>query len=76
MVISWYEMTNPMVRNDWYEISIILTNDDYNKALKGWNAFDCKTTADYQRVYCEKDVLLLTDVFKKTIEKRVLEILI
>ena len=23
MVISWYEMTNPMVRNDWYEMVMV-----------------------------------------------------
>ena len=40
-----------------------ITNNDYKKALKGWNALDCKILTDYQRVYCEKNVLLLVDVF-------------
>ena len=26
MAISWYEMTNPMVQNDWYEIMVMVQN--------------------------------------------------
>ena len=48
-----------------------VTLDEYEKARKGWKAFNCKTMGDYTKIYCIRDVLLLCDIFEnfRTINK-------
>ena len=41
-----------------------VTLDEYEKARKGWNVFNCKNMGDYTRIYCIRDVLLLCDIFE------------
>ena len=41
-----------------------ITWDEYEKARKGWKAFNCKNMSDYTRIYCIRDVLLLADIFE------------
>ena len=41
-----------------------ISDEDYEHAQKGWEAFDCKTLKDYHDIYLESDVLLLADVFE------------
>ena len=45
-----------------------LTNEhcsqkDYDRAIKVWNKFNCKTLLDYHNLYLTSDVLLLSDVW-------------
>ena len=41
-----------------------ISDEDYEHALKVWEAFDCKTLKDYHDLYLESDLLLLADVFE------------
>lgn len=40
------------------------SDEDYAHAKRVWEAFGCRTMADYMRVYLKSDVLLLADVFE------------
>ena len=51
---------------DFYDVleeAVSITNDEYRKAKQMFEAFDCKTLADYQMRYLELDCRLLADVF-------------
>jgi hypothetical protein len=38
--------------------------EDYDRALKVWNQFNCQTILDYHNIYLQTDVLLLADIFE------------
>ena len=42
-----------------------ITDEDYQHAIKVWNAFGCETIRDYHNLYLKSDVMLLADVFEK-----------
>jgi hypothetical protein len=56
----------------------ICSKEEYERALKIWIIFKCKTMKDFLRVYLKSDVMLLTDVFNtfrtKTYESSKLDI--
>ena len=37
---------------------------DYDRALKIWNIFKCKTIKDYLAIYLKSDVLILADIIE------------
>lgn len=41
-----------------------ISQSDYDRAVRVWNLFDCKTLGDYSDIYLKADVLILTDVFE------------
>ena len=41
------------------------SDSGYTHATQVWNAFQCKTIADYHEIYLQLDVLLLADCFEK-----------
>ena len=41
------------------------TDSEYTHATRLWDAFRCKTIADYHDIYLQLDVLLLADFFEK-----------
>ena len=41
-----------------------ITAEEYKKAQLGWKAFGCKTMRDYIKTYCQRDVMLLCDIFE------------
>ena len=48
--------------NNLYQSDI--SKEDYQHALNVWEKFECKTFADYIRIYNISDVLILADVFE------------
>ena len=48
--------------NNLYQSDI--SKEDYQNALTVWEKFECKTFADYLRIYNKSDVLILADVFE------------
>lgn len=42
-----------------------ITDEEYERALKIWKAFNIKTLGDYTDLYLKCDVLLLCDIFEK-----------
>ena len=40
-----------------------IPDEDYERARKVWNVFDCQTLLDYHTVYRQSDVCILADVF-------------
>ena len=45
-----------------------ITDEEYNRALSVWNAFNMKTFGEYHDLYLKCDVLLLCDIFEKIID--------
>ena len=45
-----------------------ISDKDYEHAQKVFGAFGCENLADYTRLYCKSDVLLLADVFESFID--------
>lgn len=41
-----------------------VSDENYTRALKVWNTFNCSTLGEYSDVYLKSDVLLLTDIFE------------
>jgi hypothetical protein len=39
-------------------------DEDYQRAIKVWNHFNCEKFLDYHNLYLKSDVLLLTDIFE------------
>ena len=45
------------------------SDKEYLACIKIWNKFNTKNMGDYHDHYLKKDVLLLTDIFEKFIDK-------
>ena len=45
-----------------------VSDEDYQHAQKVFEAFGCDNLADYTRLYCKSDVLLLADAFESFID--------
>ena len=43
----------------------LCSDSEYTHATRVWDAFRCKSIADYHNIYLQLDVLLLADFFKK-----------
>ncbi|KAL0839583.1 hypothetical protein ABMA28_016273 [Loxostege sticticalis] len=41
-----------------------ISDDDYQRALRVWEVFECRTIRDYCKCYAESDVLILADLFE------------
>ncbi|KAB0792615.1 hypothetical protein PPYR_11269 [Photinus pyralis] len=41
-----------------------ISRDEYERVVRIWNVFNCKTLGDYSDLYLKTDVLLLADVFQ------------
>lgn len=41
-----------------------INTEDYNRAIKAWETFECETLKDYALVYLISDCLILTDFFE------------
>lgn len=64
-----YEKLNDTVlpnQSQFYDVlrKDSITQEDYERACKVWNVFECKTLKDYTKIYLESDVLLLADIFE------------
>ena len=46
-----------------------ISEKDYSQASNVWNKFKMNTMGDYHDLYLKTDVLLLTDLFEKFINK-------
>jgi hypothetical protein len=40
------------------------SDEDYEKAIKVWQTFNCNSLLDYHNIYLKSDVLLLTDIWE------------
>ena len=45
-----------------------ITDEEYTHAQNVLNTFECKNLADYTRLYCKSDVLLLADVWETFVD--------
>ena len=41
-----------------------ITDEEYERATRVWNSFNCKTLKDYLKLYLLSDILILTDVYE------------
>lgn len=41
-----------------------IVQTDYDRAVKVWKTFNCKTLGEYSDIYLKSDVLILTDIFE------------
>ena len=45
--------------------NVKISDDEYSRANKVWDVFDCTTFENYHDTYLYSDVLLLADIFEK-----------
>ena len=69
-VSSWEKLQEKRLPpfEDFYDVleeAVSITNDEYRRAKQMFEAFECKTLADYQMRYLELDCRLLADVFEE-----------
>lgn len=53
-------------KNDFYDVitDTMISDEDYCRAERAWDIFQCKSLGNYSDIYIQSDVLLLANIFE------------